>query len=689
MSSNIRIKQISARKLGPVDKFTLKAEDINLVYGKNESGKTFLVEFIISCLFGKNWSVRETSPEGKITVKGLDKKDTDFSPSSSGSLNDYLKQGFPGIPPEIERLLIVKGAKAEITTSESNPENHLEILKNYLSGKKILKEIDDKILKSCKKADIEKNTINIAGGAAIVKARNNAAEKLEQVKKLLDDLNSRYSLGPLVDCKRYIEKLEEKKKHYEEARRHYAFTLNRDIENLRARLQELPGEEHLKKLSAEISNWRRLKNEAGEIREEIKSKEDTVKHLTWLEEACATYTSMIDEDSSPGFYRGLVITAIAAAAVLLFIYPLIALIPLLIAAGTILFIKPRSISYDTEIDNIKESYREHFAEELKDSSTMKSKIARLTEVRHKLEAARENLLKVEEKINEAGSKIERCFLDITKPVPEEKEWDEIIKQHENAKKEIEKEINKCSNEFASLKVKEEDFIKSDVSFEYDEKGERETIEELQRQQDILQKLREPLEELRIRIRQVTSLQSEKDEELINCLLEARRKAQEEYRQATAEIIGSACLAGVIEYISGKEEEKVRSALEQDEMKEPVEKFTAKYKSFKLKENKLYLSDGYAEYSLDEVSDGAREQIFLGLRIGMAARLLGRNRMFFILDDAFQYSDWKRRENMVDRAVALSESGWQVFYFTMDDHIRDLFKKRADKSSAGFSYSEIG
>jgi type I restriction enzyme M protein len=52
------------------------------------------------------------------------------------------------------------------------------------------------------------------------------------------------------------------------------------------------------------------------------------------------------------------------------------------------------------------------------------------------------------------------------------------------------------------------------------------------------------------------------------------------------------------------------------------------------------------------------------------RLLGSN--LRIMDDAFQHSDWLHRPNLIDQIVQLVKSGWQVFYFTMDDHIRDLF-----------------
>ena len=81
---------------------------------------------------------------------------------------------------------------------------------------------------------------------------------------------------------------------------------------------------------------------------------------------------------------------------------------------------------------------------------------------------------------------------------------------------------------------------------------------------------------------------------------------------------------------------------------------------------------------DSLSTGAREQVFLGARLGFARIALDNEPSFLVLDDAFQHSDWERREQLVQQAVGLVEAGWQVLYFTMDDHIRDLFNTVGDR-----------
>ena len=90
-----------------------------------------------------------------------------------------------------------------------------------------------------------------------------------------------------------------------------------------------------------------------------------------------------------------------------------------------------------------------------------------------------------------------------------------------------------------------------------------------------------------------------------------------------------------------------------------------------------------------MSTGVREQAFLALRMGFASIAMEGKTGFLILDDAFQHSDWNRRENLVKRTMSFVQSGWQVFYFTMDDHIRDLFEDAGVRIGDGFRSQQLG
>ncbi|GAH52718.1 unnamed protein product, partial [marine sediment metagenome] len=54
----IRIDKISVKDLGPIKDFSSEFGLFNLIYSRNEKGKTFLTEFIIRSLFKyvKRWS---------------------------------------------------------------------------------------------------------------------------------------------------------------------------------------------------------------------------------------------------------------------------------------------------------------------------------------------------------------------------------------------------------------------------------------------------------------------------------------------------------------------------------------------------------------------------------------------------------------------------------------------------------
>jgi len=77
-------------------------------------------------------------------------------------------------------------------------------------------------------------------------------------------------------------------------------------------------------------------------------------------------------------------------------------------------------------------------------------------------------------------------------------------------------------------------------------------------------------------------------------------------------------------------------------------------------------------------------------MGISARLTGGDPLFLILDDAFQHSDWHRRDTLVKQVIKMAINGWQVTYLSMDDHIRDLFLKYGKGAlKKQFRYFELG
>jgi len=154
----------------------------------------------------------------------------------------------------------------------------------------------------------------------------------------------------------------------------------------------------------------------------------------------------------------------------------------------------------------------------------------------------------------------------------------------------------------------------------------------------------------------------------------RDEISQSHIDLTAELAAKIGLSEILGRIEEEEDQKILENINTPAVSNLMNRMTGKYHSLNLKNDQVYVSDPYQEYPLRDLSTGAREQIQLALRLGIASNISGGEPLFLILDDAFQHSDWDRRESLVTITVELAKSGWQVIYLTMDDHIRDLYLK---------------
>lgn len=82
--------------------------------------------------------------------------------------------------------------------------------------------------------------------------------------------------------------------------------------------------------------------------------------------------------------------------------------------------------------------------------------------------------------------------------------------------------------------------------------------------------------------------------------------------------------------------------------------------------------------LDALSRGTVDQLYFAIRAVLAERILGAP-SFFVWDDTFLTADPSRRQILVDAAVELVRSGWQILYLTVDPSLTRMFDEAAKKA----------
>src|SRR4030066_424131 len=248
----IKIDKLSVKDLGPIKSFSARFGMFNLIYSRNEKGKTFLTEFIICSLF-KNigrWCYLRKGGKGKITISGLEKETIDFSPSTRQKLEDYWETSETGLPVSMAKLLVVKGGETGIEDDDGISKF---LVKEVLSGINVLDKIDrdSNISKTIKKVKIEGGKSEIAQ-IGEGKAYTDAMDKLESIERQFEEIESGYTQGILKTYRMEEKILEDNIARLDRAKRHKAYLISEKIKELDLKLKYIPDDD-LRKTENELS----------------------------------------------------------------------------------------------------------------------------------------------------------------------------------------------------------------------------------------------------------------------------------------------------------------------------------------------------------------------------------------------------------------------------------------------------
>jgi len=682
----MRLENIRIPHGGPLQgDFELEPGDLNLIYGRNETGKTYLVEALIQVLFSKGkrgqaaWGLREWDLKGRILVSGLDEEPVRFTTTGKKVEEFWTEES--GLPPDLARLLVVKGGDAFLDSKAVDGVGE-NTLRKYLSGEGILDGIETRISATVRAAMVEGNTIQ-GNATGELRSRSTLVQKREGIDRLLTEAEDKYASGEAHVLKSEIERLQDEIDQLNKARRHRASVLFGQLETQRRQQQGLPEPQELSQVSEQLAIYDVKASDVEEKKVALANLDIGDEDLRWTKKALELYREMAGSESVSAARPVLLVAALGSLLVGVGAafsgYMLFTLVCAAIASGLVGFyyiqVKKTlaSAGEGRELERLREEFKERFDRALSGRAVLEAQLEKLQEVRIQSEALRTDLERAELELRQLQAKINAMLEPYHDGPVIPGEWREILNGLRQRVAGRAETMQGLERQIESLGVKEEDCVSEDPGVEWSQECYDELLGQREEKESRLIETQEVLKHLRIRTLQELDLQDGEWEDLIEKLRERREQVAEEYRQATAEILGQIQVDAVLKELREQENERIAEGLKSESIQAPLLALTGRYDAVRLDEGgTLVLQNEHDECPLPMASTGTREQAFLALRMGFASLIMKGRKGPLILDDAFQHSDWRRRDQCVRELLNLVQEGWQVFYFTMDDHIRDLF-----------------
>jgi len=684
--TDIKIKKIEVNSCGPISSLNEDIFPLTLFYAPNESGKTTIVENIAASLF-KGASARgdrDFVGASRVTLSGLSAKPSLFSPFDKKNKLDAL----PGVngnryPAGLFNLLYVTGAETALIKERGGVSR--TVLKGLLSKQNVYEEVKKKIPGEVGYTGLSRGVVVAQKRMGRFKSYDENRIRLEKINEISDLFHESLSRTRLVRLYKKRSSVAARIEDMKRAKRHLAWKLAVSIEKLRDDLDN-EDESHVRRLDDLVREFFHKKKDLRNRQEKLKQFRGLDENVRWLEKAGNEYINCLN--SSRNIYGTIFFSAsflFLLSAVFAFfragefILPLIGLsFASLMAAFLFYFVIKKAYTPESSriiIDQISGEYNRRFNRQLHtaaDFEVMKSgleqKIGEMRSIRGLAEELEHDLAKL-------GSEITRGLKLMGIADAGEERWGQIIKKLNGRIIQNSRKMSEQRARLDSLSIDRSDYFKDGPAVDYSAEG----MNELRRLDGDLQRQIDDeegkFESIRRSMSEYIGADTAFSESLENISLELNKRIREIERLMTgaiSTIIAGHILSDVITEFTSEEDEILEELINDRGITSLVKKFTGRYDRLYIEGEDVFVGNQGEAFNLAHMSTGAQEQVLLALRIGIAEKIMGTEKLFLILDDAFQYSDYNRREGLVNRTVTLVEEGWQVLYFTMDDDIRDRF-----------------
>lgn len=250
-----------------------------------------------------------------------------------------------------------------------------------------------------------------------------------------------------------------------------------------------------------------------------------------------------------------------------------------------------------------------------------------------------------------------------------------------------KELEEYKDKARYMKYNEKSIVKSK------EKGEL-LEQELKKIESTMEKFQKELAGIERRVNEI--LGGELEEDYLYCKtsvdLEAiRSKLQESIDENETKKVDVLEVMRIFEEIEREEKEKVSQLFGEESpvsyhFKEITDGLYQKV-TFNQERGKIEVErkDGLI-LDAGKLSGGAYDQLYLSIRLALGEKLLKEKKGFFIMDDPFIKASPDRLKRQIGMLRRISQSGWQIIYFTAKGEVKEALRKDID--SARINYFEI-
>jgi uncharacterized protein YhaN len=709
---NIHIEKITVRRDGPLaEDFELGCGELNLIYGQNESGKSYIVESLIESLFrtgGRgvaDWPLRPWDTRAKAEVSGIDDRPVSFTPKGKEKLESRWQDPDNPLPDDLARLLVVKeGATWLDGTGATNQGVGINVLRNFLVGQKQLDGVQERISKTLRKASIV-NGEPQGNQTGEIKDQATLKDRLADLDALVEECDQKSSEGRLVTLEAKRKELLGSKAQLVAAKRHEAFVLSSSVDEKQGALNNLASETQIGILTEKIQSCRKKQRDADKESAAIPQLQGQVEDYEYLVQAVRNYenytraTPEIPQEDKARWQLPAAIACIAGMIIagLMSLKFLVAALGVGAAAlvGWRMFAPRKEVEsgpvVNLDLEKLEKEYKQRFGEPVADLSSLQAKADKYNGLAADARARIEKYQQTRAELSEEEDDISSQLAGLAGQQVDRDGWDDSIDALTISRKHREQEIKKVERTLAALAIPEDQYLAEGPGHAWDAAGFADIEQELATIEDEIESDEDRATALKRSVMSASGIEDDSNwETLLEGLRQKRDGVAREYHALTAQVMAKILVHKVISELRENENNRIRQTLNGNSIAQCLQYFSRGYVGFHLTEDeKLEVEDPDGNtFPVSSLSSGAREQVFLSLRVGFASRALENRAGFLLLDDAFQHSDWEQRQHMVSQCLSLVKMGWQVFYFTMDDHLRDLFKAQGQGLGERFRIKEL-